>query len=57
MVTEFSDVISTYVYRVGLSNQRYNIATAVGLFQSVIGVVLVLGADRFAKALGEDGIL
>lgn len=57
MVTEFSDVISTYVYRVGLSNQRYNIATAVGLFQSVIGVILVLGADKFAKVLGEDGIL
>ncbi len=57
MVTDFSDVISTYVYRVGLSNQRYNIATAVGLFQSVVGLVFVIGSDKFAKALGEDGIL
>ena len=57
MVTDFSDVISTYVYRVGLSNQRYNIATAVGLFQSVVGLIFVIGSDKFAKALGEDGIL
>ena len=32
-------------------------ATAVGVFQSVIGVILVLAADRFAKALGEDGLI
>lgn len=57
MVTDISDVISTYVYRVGLQNRKYNIATAVGLFQSVVGMVFVLASDRFAKALGEDGIL
>lgn len=57
MVTEFSDVISTFVYRVGLQQNQYNIATAVGLFQSVVGVVLVVGADKFAKFLGEDGII
>ena len=32
-------------------------ATAVGLFQSVIGVILVLLADKFAKLLGEEGLL
>jgi putative aldouronate transport system permease protein len=57
MVTEFSDVIATYVYRMGLQQNHYNIATAVGLFQSLVGVVLVLGADRFSKLIGEDGIV
>jgi len=32
-------------------------ATAVGLFQSLVGLMLVLLSDRFAKALGEDGLL
>ncbi|MDO5397342.1 MAG: ABC transporter permease subunit [bacterium] len=57
MVTEFSDVIATYVYRMGLQQNRYNIATAVGLFQSLVGVVLVLLADKFSKLIGEDGIV
>ena len=57
MVTQFSDVIATYVYRVGLQNSQYNVATAVGFFQSLVGVVLVLIADRVAKLMGEDGIV
>ena len=39
LVRDFSDVISTFVYRVGLQSHRYNIATAVGLFQSVVGLI------------------
>lgn len=57
MVTGVSDVIATYVYRVGLLNSQYNIATAVGLFQSLVGVVLVFIADRIAKLMGENGIV
>ena len=57
MVTQFSDVIATYVYRMGLQQNHYNIATAVGLFQSLVGVILVLVADRFSKIIGEDGIV
>ena len=57
MVTEFSDVISTYVYRAGLQQNQYNLATAVGMFQSVVGLVLVLISDKFAKAMGEGGII
>ena len=56
-VTGVSDVISTYVYRVGLQQNQYNIATAVGLFQSVVGVVLVFIADKTAKLMGEGGII
>jgi putative aldouronate transport system permease protein len=57
LVLDFSDVISTFVYRVGLQSIRYNIATAVGLFQSVIGLALILCVDRIAKKLGEQGIM
>jgi len=56
IVLEFSDVISTFVYRIGIQSVRYNIATAVGLFQSVIGLILVLLTDYIAKRFGEDGI-
>ncbi|WP_246599574.1 ABC transporter permease [Clostridium lacusfryxellense] len=57
IVREFSDVISTYVYRVGIQSLRFNIGTAVGLFQSIVGLILVLITDSIAKKFGEDGIL
>ncbi|MGG1515626.1 ABC transporter permease subunit [Paenibacillus oryzisoli] len=43
------DIIDTWVYRVGILENRFSLATAVGLFKSVIGVVLVLGTNRLAK--------
>lgn len=56
LVRDFSDVISTYVYRVGLQSFRLTIATAVGLFQSVVGVVFLYITNFLAKKIGEDGI-
>lgn len=57
IVREFSDVISTYVYRVGISSARFNIGTAVGLFQSIVGLILVVVTDYIAKRFGEHGIV
>lgn len=57
MVKEASSVISTYVYSVGLQAARYDYATAVGLFQSIIAVVMVVGANWIARKLGEEGIM
>ena len=57
MVMEASSVISTYVYSIGLQAGRYDYATAVGLFQSVIAVVMVVGANWVARKLGEEGIM
>jgi putative aldouronate transport system permease protein len=57
IVNEFADVISTYVYDVGIKSLRYNISTAVGLFQSAIGLLLVIITDRISKKLGEQGII
>jgi len=56
LVMEFSDVISTFVYRTGIQNFQYSIATAVGLFQSVIGLIFLLGTNYIADKLGEQGI-
>lgn len=56
-VTDFSEVIATYVYRVGLGSNRFNISTAVGLFQGIVGLILVLLSDRASKAMGEGGLV
>jgi len=54
---EVSQIIDTYVYQMGMKNGQLSFATAVGLFKSIVGLVLVLSADRLAKKMGEEGIL
>ncbi|MDR6550959.1 ABC transporter permease subunit [Paenibacillus qinlingensis] len=56
LVSEYSDVISTYVYRIGIGSGDFSQATAVGLFQSVIGLIFLLTANYIAKKVGEQGI-
>ena len=55
--TEFTTTIPVLVYRWGIEGGNFSRATAVGLFQSVIGFALVIAADRIAKKFGEDGLL
>ena len=57
LVQDVASVISTYVYSVGLQAGRYDFATAIGLFQSVVALVMVLAANWTAKKLGEEGIM
>lgn len=56
-VIEVSEVLSTYVYRIGIQKAQYSLSTAIGLFQSVVNIIILLAADKFAKAIGEDGII
>lgn len=56
-VKEFQYQLAVYIYNKGLGNGKFSMATAVGLFQSLIGLMLVLMSDRIAKKLGEDGLL
>lgn len=51
-----ADVFDTYVYFVGITQGAYSYSTAVGLFKSVIGIILVLGSNKLAKKMGEEGI-
>lgn len=57
LVLEVADVISTYVHRTGLENGRIDYATAVGLFQSVVSFIILAIVNRFAKFVGEEGIM
>ena len=49
VVYQTGDVIGTYVYRVGLGQQDYSFSTAVGLFDSVIGFILVMSGNFISK--------
>ncbi|MBO5278047.1 MAG: sugar ABC transporter permease [Lachnospiraceae bacterium] len=51
-----AEVIDTYVYTRGISGGQYSYSTAVGLFKSIVGMVMVLSADRLAKKMGESGL-
>ncbi|MDF2922380.1 MAG: protein lplB [Paenibacillaceae bacterium] len=55
-VLDVADVISTYVYRIGLQNMNYSYTTALGLFQSLIGLILVVGVNRIIRSFGERGL-
>lgn len=53
LVYEVGDVLSTYVYRIGLGRMEYSYTTAVGLFQSLVGFTLITVANEVSKRLGE----
>ncbi len=55
--TEFTSTIPVLVYEWGIQNSKFSRATALGLFQSLVGLILVLLADRAAKKLGEQGLI
>lgn len=56
LVKNFSDVISTFVYRIGIGAGDFTLATAVGLFQSVVSLIFLLVANYIAEKSGEQGI-
>lgn len=56
MLTEYADVIDTYVYRYGLSMGRVSFATAAGLFKSVINFGLLLAANWIAGRVGDNAM-
>lgn len=56
VVANVSDVIDTYVYRVGLLDSRYSYATAVGLFKSLANIALLLIANFVARLLGRESL-
>lgn len=57
LVKDYQYQLAIYIYEKGLAGGNFSKATAVGLFQSLLGFILVLLADRFAKKLGESGLL
>lgn len=55
-VADVGDVIATYVYRSGIVDMNMSYATAAGLFQSVIALILVLSANYITKRFNEYGL-
>lgn len=51
-----ADIISTYVYRMGIIKQKIGFSTAVGLFNSVISLILVLGVNKLSKMYTETSM-
>ena len=56
-VREFSEVLSTFVYKMGMQNGLYSLATAVGFFQGIVGLVFILGANYISKKTTDQGII
>lgn len=55
-VYEVGDIVDTWVYRYGFERLEFGVAAAMGVFKSVVGLVLVIGANRLAKKIGGSGI-
>ena len=51
-----AEVFDTYVYTRGVSQGQYSLATTAGLFKSIVSLIMVLGANKVAKMLGESGL-
>jgi putative aldouronate transport system permease protein len=51
-----ADIIDTYVYRMGLSEGRFELATAVGLFKSAVNFLMIILANKLARSWGEEGV-
>ena len=56
LVMDWANVIATYVYRRGIKGLQFSLTTAVGFFQSVVGVFFLLGANWLSRKLGERGL-
>lgn len=56
-VKDFQYQLAIYIFEKGLAGNNFSRATAVGLFQSLVGLILVIAADRIAKKLGEGGLI
>lgn len=57
MILETAEVFSTWTYKVGIVKWNMGLSTAVTFFESVCNFILVFAFDKFAKAVGEEGIL
>lgn len=56
VVYETGDIIDTYVYRMGLLDHQYSFSTAVGLFKSVVGMILMVSVNQLSKKFTDSRI-
>jgi len=53
---ETADVIATYVYRIGIQSASFSYGTAIGLFESIIGLILVFGANYLSRKITDSSL-
>jgi putative aldouronate transport system permease protein len=51
-----SEIISTYVYKIGIQQAQFSLSTAVGVFNSVINFAILLGVNSIARKMGETSL-
>lgn len=51
-----AEVFDTYIYTKGIVGGQYSFSAAAGMFKSVVGMIMVLGANKVAKLFGESGL-
>ncbi len=51
-----SEIISTYVYKIGLEQSQFSYSTAINLFNSIVNIILLVGANAFAKRVGDSSL-
>jgi putative aldouronate transport system permease protein len=56
-VIDYARVFTIYELDYGIKMMRYSFATAVGIFRSVVSLVLVFAANQFAKRFGQEGLM
>lgn len=55
-IYDTSDVISTYLYRIAFTSNSFSYATAIGLFESVIGLILIIVANKLTRKFTETSL-
>lgn len=55
-IYDTADVISTYLYRIAFTQNSFSYATAIGLFESVIGLALVIASNKFTKKFADTSL-
>ncbi|WP_168120450.1 ABC transporter permease subunit [Paenibacillus sp. HB172176] len=53
-VANVSEVISTYIYKTGLQSGQFSLASAIGFFESFVGLVLIVTANRIARRFDQQ---
>ncbi|MDF2923736.1 MAG: binding-protein-dependent transport system inner rane component [Paenibacillaceae bacterium] len=53
-VSDIASVISTYLYTVGIQSGMYSLTTAMGLFESVVAIIFVIGSNALARRFGNS---
>ena len=56
IVYQVSDILDTFVFRTGIQRANYSLAAAAGLFQGIIGLVMLFTVNKIAKRFGTNGL-